>query len=50
MKRYSYDTCGATDPPPYFPTTGYFAKGQYYRVDPSGFTPGAYFGLLTPGG
>jgi hypothetical protein len=49
VKRYSYDTCGATNPPPYFPTTGYFAKGQYYQVDPDGFTPTAFFDMMTPG-
>ncbi len=47
-KRYSYDQCGATQPPPYFPTTGYFAKGQRYRVDPGGFTVAGFFDLLTP--
>lgn len=48
IKRYSYDQCGATAPPPYFPTTGYFARGQRYRVDPAGFTVAGYFDLLTP--
>ncbi len=48
VKRYSYDTCGATNPPPYFPTTGYFAKGQYYNVDPMGFTVSSFFDLITP--
>jgi len=47
-KRYSYDQCGATQPPPYFPTTGYFAKGQRYRVDPGGFTVAGFFDLMTP--
>lgn len=49
VKRYSYDTCGATNPPPYFPTTGYFAKGQYYNVDPVGFSVSSFFDLITPG-
>ncbi len=48
IKRYSYDACGATSPPPYFPTTGIFAKGQYYQVDPSGFNIDDYFDLITP--
>lgn len=48
VKRYSYDQCGATSPPPYFPTTGVFAKGQYYQVDPSGFNISNYFDLITP--
>jgi len=50
VKRYSYDQCGSTNPPPYFPTTGYFAKGQYYQVDPVDFNVGAFFGLITTGG
>ncbi|MCA9764524.1 MAG: hypothetical protein KC544_15495, partial [Gemmatimonadetes bacterium] len=48
IKRYAYDPCGATSPPPYFPTTGYFARGQYYRVDPVGFDINAYFAMITP--
>lgn len=48
VKRYSYDACGATSPPPYFPTTGVFARGQQYQVDPSGFDIDAYFALITP--
>ena len=48
LKRYSYDACAATNPPPYFPTTGHFARGQYYEVDPSGFDIDQYFALLTP--
>lgn len=47
VKRYSYDRCGATAPPPYFPTTGHFARGQLYWVDPAGFSAASYFDLLT---
>lgn len=47
VKRYSYDTCGATAPPPYFPTTGHFTRGQMYWVDPAGFAVGSYFDMLT---
>ena len=49
MKRYSYDQCAATQPPPYFPTTGVFVKGQYYQVDPAGFDINSYFALIAPG-
>jgi type II secretory pathway pseudopilin PulG len=49
VKRYSYDRCGATSPPPYFPTTGHFVRGQRYSVDPTGFDVSAYFDLLTAG-
>jgi hypothetical protein len=46
MKRYSYDRCAATSPPPHFPTTGVFVKGQYYQVDPAGFDVDEYFSVL----
>jgi hypothetical protein len=49
VKRYSYDKCAATQPPPYFPTTGHFVKGQYYQVDPAGFDIDEYFQLIAPG-
>jgi cytoskeletal protein CcmA (bactofilin family) len=48
VKRYAYDRCGATDPPPYFPTTGHFLPGHSYEVDPTGFDINAYWKLLTP--
>ena len=47
-KRYSYDLCAATAPPPYFPTTGHFVKGRYYEVDPVNFDVASYFAMLTP--
>lgn len=49
LKRYSYDKCGVSAPPPYFPTTGYFARSHYYEVDPTGFDIDAYFATLTAG-
>jgi len=49
LKRYSYDRCGATAPPPYFPTTGRFARGAYYEIDPTGFDVDAYFAMLRAG-
>jgi Tfp pilus assembly protein PilX len=48
VKRYSYDQCGASNPPPYFPTTGHFARGHYYEVDPTGFNVTDYWSLLVP--
>jgi len=50
VKRYSYDSCASKSPPPYFPTTGHFYKGQYYQVDPTGFSVSAYYDQLTPTG
>jgi hypothetical protein len=48
LKRYSYDQCAFTNPPPYFPTTGVFARGRYYEIDPVGFDVDALFTMLTP--
>ncbi len=33
-ERHAYDICGATNPPPYFPTTGRYIKSRYYELDP----------------
>jgi hypothetical protein len=46
LKRYSYDRCAGVNPPPYFPTTGHFARGHYFEVDPSGFNIDTYWALL----
>jgi hypothetical protein len=48
LKRYAYSQCGLTDPPPYFPTTGYFDRGRLYEVNPVGFDVAALFTMLTP--
>ena len=48
LKRYDYDQCAASDPPPYFPTTGIFARSRYFEVDPTGFNIATYFATLTP--
>jgi len=42
-KRYQYDICGATDPPPYFPTTGVFVKNRYYEMDPTRFNVASWY-------
>ncbi len=39
----TYDGCGVTNPPPYYPTTGRFTKNRYYEIDPVGFNVGAWF-------
>lgn len=49
LKRYSYDACAATDPPPYFPTTGHFIRNRIYDINPVGFGVNAFFAALTPG-
>src|SRR5690606_15840625 len=33
-EAHTYDKCGASNPPPYFPTTGRFIENRYYEVDP----------------
>jgi hypothetical protein len=48
LKRYAYNQCGLTNPPPYFPTTGVFDRGRYYEVNPVGFDVAALYTLLTP--
>ena len=48
IKRYSYDQCAAEQPPPYFPTTGHFAKARYFEVDPTGFDVQSYYDMLAP--
>lgn len=45
-KRYAYDACAATSPPPYFPSTGHFYSNRYHIVDPTGFTVAGYFDML----
>jgi len=32
--RATFDQCGTTNPPPYFPTTGRYGKSRYYELDP----------------
>jgi hypothetical protein len=34
QEAHTYDVCGATAPPPYFPTTGRYGKNRYYELDP----------------
>ncbi len=48
LKRYAYDQCAAAEPPPYFPTTGHFARGRFYEVNPVDFDVAEYYRLLTP--
>ncbi len=43
IKRYQYDACGATDPPPYYPTTGIFVRNRFYELDPTRFDVAAWY-------
>lgn len=52
VKRYAYDRCAATRPPPYFPTTGRFIDNRFYEIDPVKFNRvgvALYFATLTAG-
>ncbi len=46
IKRYAYNSCAATYPPPYFPTTGKFAKNRVYELDPRNFDVVNWFATL----
>jgi hypothetical protein len=48
-KRYSYDRCAVSNPPPYFPTTGRFLENRYYEIDPVRFDVAKLFASLVPG-
>jgi hypothetical protein len=48
IKRYSYDRCALSSPPPYFPTTGRFLDNRYYEIDPVRFDIAALFAGLVP--
>lgn len=39
----TYDGCGITNPPPYYPTTGRYTKNRYYEMDPVGFNVATWF-------
>jgi hypothetical protein len=43
IKRYAYNPCAASDPPPYFPTTGRFSRNRVYELDPRGFDVAGWF-------
>ncbi|HTR76685.1 MAG TPA: hypothetical protein VMH39_01185, partial [Gemmatimonadaceae bacterium] len=47
-KEYTYDRCAATNPPPYFPTTGVFTDNKYYELDPVNFSIATLFANLVP--
>jgi cytoskeletal protein CcmA (bactofilin family) len=43
LKRYQYNACAYSDPPPYFPTTGHFDRNRTYDIDPGPFDVAAWF-------
>ena len=38
IKRYTFNECGLTLPPPYFPTTGRFSGDRSYEMSPVNFS------------
>jgi hypothetical protein len=48
IKRYTFNTCGLTKPPPYFPTTGRFAANRTYEVNPVNFDIHPYYRIPSP--
>ena len=48
IKRYTYDRCAVSSPPPFFPTTGRFLDNRYYEIDPVRFNIALLFAGLTP--
>ena len=48
IKRYMYNVCGLTDPPPYFPTTGRMSPSRTYEIDPVGFDIHPYYRIPKP--
>jgi hypothetical protein len=48
VKRYTYDRCAVSTPPPYFPTTGRYLENRYYEIDPVRFDVTSLFAGLTP--
>ncbi len=43
IKRYAYNSCAVSDPPPYFPTTGRFVRNRVYEIDPMSFDVANWF-------
>jgi len=43
LKRYDYNACAGSRPPPYFPTTGRFVRNHTYDLDPVGFDVATWF-------
>ena len=48
-KRYSFDRCAVSSPPPFFPATGRFLENRYFEVDRGRFSDvSAAFRALSP--
>ena len=48
IKRYSFNTCGLSDPPPYFPTTGRFSANRSFEMDPVNVDIHPYYRIPEP--
>jgi hypothetical protein len=48
IKRYAFNPCGLTNPPPYFPTTGRFSANRTYEMDPVNVDIHPYYRIAKP--
>ena len=48
IKRYAFNVCGLTFPPPYFPTTGRFTANRTYEMDPVNADIHPYYRIPKP--
>jgi hypothetical protein len=48
IKRYAFNVCGLTLPPPYFPTTGRFTANRTYEMDPVNADIHPYYRIPKP--
>lgn len=49
LNRSAYDVCAASNPPPYYPTTGRFELNKIEELDPYTFDVENYFKLMSSG-
>lgn len=43
MSDITFNHCALRFPPPYFPTTGHWSRGQFFEINPTGFNPSSWF-------
>mgnify|MGYP001206670972 CR=1 FL=1 len=48
LSDITFNKCALRFPPPYFPTTGHWARGQFFEIDPTRFSPSTWFGTTAP--
>jgi hypothetical protein len=48
LSDISFNQCALQYPPPYFPTTGHWSRGQFFELDAARFSPATWFGTAAP--